>query len=307
MSTRWGQTDRQVPEIAIGCMRLHSVDKKQGTRLIRTALEAGVNFFDHADIYGKGECEQIFGEIVRSEQLPREELFIQTKCGIVPGEMFDFSREHIVKAVEGSLRRLRTDYVDALLLHRPDALVEPEEVAAAFDDLYTSGKVKSFGVSNHTVMQIELLKSCVRQPLAANQVQFGPAHTLLLNFGLEQNMTADGAVNRGGDLLEYCRLQHMTLQAWSPFQYGMFEGVFLSDRTGRFAVLNQTMEELADRYNVTPAGLTAAWILRHPAPWQMLAGTMSPDRLMEIIEGAKVKISRKDWYRVYMAAGNPLP
>lgn len=305
--TKWGQTGAEVPRVVVGCMRINSVERAQAAKIIRTALDEGISFFDHADIYGKGECERIFGEIIKDEKIDRESLFIQTKCGIVPGQMFDFSKEHIVTSVEQSLKRFGTDYVDALLLHRPDALVEPEEVAAAFDELHKSGKVKSFGVSNHTVMQIRLLKQYVEMPICANQVQFGPAHSLLINFGMEQNMVSDGAVNRGGELIEYCRLNRITLQAWSPFQYGMFEGVFLKESGGRFDVLNSTMKDLADKYNVTVSGLTAAWILRHPASWQVLAGTMNPDRLREIAAGAGVCISRKDWYKIYMAAGNPLP
>lgn len=297
----------QITKLALGCMRLDSVPQERAEELVRTALDLGVYTFDHADIYGGGKCESIFGTIMRRCAIDRDSVFIQTKCGIVPGEMFDFSKEHIVRSVEQSLQRLQVDYVDSLLLHRPDMLMEPEEVAAAFDTLHAAGKVRYFGVSNHTVWQIELLKKYVRQPLWANQVQFGPAHALLLCSDTEQNMTSDGAVNRGGGLLDYCRLNNMTMQAWSPFQFGLFEGVFLNDRTGAYRKLNAVLEQLGQKYSVTPMGIVTAWILRHPADWQVLSGTTNPSRLREMAAGTEICLSRRDWYAIYMAAGNPLP
>ncbi len=235
---------------------------------------AACNFFDHADIYGRGECETIFGKVMKEIGCKREDLFIQSKCGIVPGVMYDFSKQHILEAVDGSLKRLGTEYLDALLLHRPDALMEPEKVAEAFDELERTGKVKYFGVSNQTPMQMELMKKCVKQPLCADQVQFGIAHAGMIRNGFEVNMATDGAADRDGRIMEYCRLHDITIQAWSPFQYGMFEGVFFGD--AKYTKLNEKLDEVAEAYGVSNTTIAVAWILRHPASIQVLAGTMNP-------------------------------
>ncbi|MBO5460792.1 MAG: aldo/keto reductase [Ruminococcus sp.] len=301
----WGSSGQKVPAVAVGCMRIDSVELKQAAGMIDKALENEVNFFDHADIYGGGTCEEIFSKAFAMTGTKREDVFLQSKCGIVPGVMFDFSKEHIIRSVEGSLKRLGTEYLDALLLHRPDALMEPEEVAEAFDELEASGKVRYFGVSNQNPMQMELLKKCVRQPLMANQLQFGVAHTSMIQEGIETNMLTDGAVSRTGGVLDYCRLNDITIQTWSPFQYGMFEGVFLGNE--KFPELNQTIHALAEKYEVTDTTIAVAWILRHPANMQVLAGTMNPGRFEEICKASDVKLSRQEWYAVYMAAGNILP
>lgn len=302
---KWGASKELVPAIAVGCMRLDSVPIKKAAELIEKALEKDVNFFDHADIYSGGECEKIFAEAVGMTGIKREEIFIQSKCGIVPGKMFDFSKEHIVEAVEGSLKRLKTEYLDALLLHRPDALMEPEEVAAAFDQLERQGKVKYFGVSNQNPMQIELLKKCVRQPIMANQLQFGIAHASMVRSGIESNMMTEGAVGRDGSVLDYCRLHDITIQAWSPFQYGLFEGVFLNNE--KFPELNRKINEIAERYSVSNTTIAVAWILRHPAGMQVLSGTMTLSRFEDICKAADMEFTREEWYEIYMAAGNMLP
>lgn len=302
---KWGACGQEVPAIAVGCMRMYSVPAEQAAKLIDAAMEKGVNFFDHADIYGGGECERIFAKALQIAGIKREDVFVQSKCGIVPGRMYDFSKEHIIKSVEGSLKRLGTDYLDALLLHRPDALCEPEEVAEAFDELERSGKVRCFGVSNHTPMQIELLKKCVRQPITANQVQFGAAHTSMISSGMEMNMLTDNAVSRDGGILDYCRVHDITLQAWSPFQYGMFEGVFLN--SGKYRELNAKIDEIAGKYGVSAASVAVAWILRHPAGMQVLSGTMNISRFEDICRAAGICLTREEWYEIYLAAGNILP
>lgn len=301
----WGVSGKKVPAIVVGCMRMNGVPLKQVAELIDKAMEHDVNFFDHADIYGKGECETIFSEVLGLAKIKRENIFLQTKCGIIPGKMYDLSKEHIIQSVENSLKRLQTDYLDALLLHRPDALVEPEEVAGAFDELESSGKVKYFGVSNHTPAQIELLKKYVKQPIMANQMQFGPAHASMVRTGMEANMMTDGAVDRDGSVLDYCRLKDITLQAWSPFQYGVFEGVFLGSQ--KFPELNRTIEEIADRYGVNTTTIAVAWILRHPARIQVLSGTMTVKRFEDICRAADIELTKEEWYEIYMAAGNILP
>lgn len=302
---KWGSSELEVPAIAVGCMRMNSVPQEQVKGLIETALEKQVNFFDHADIYGKGECEEIFAKAFQKTGGRREDVFIQSKCGIVPGVMFDFSKKHIIESVEGSLKRLGTDYLDSLLLHRPDALMEPEEVAAAFDELETAGKVRYFGVSNQTPMQMELLKKCVKQPLMANQLQFGIAHATMISSGIESNMMTTGSINRDGGVLDYCRLHDVTIQTWSPFQYGMFEGVFLNN--DKFPELNKKIDEIAEKYQVSNTTIAVAWILHHPANMQVLSGTMTVSRFEEICKAAEICLTKEEWYAIYMAAGNILP
>lgn len=298
-----GASSQMVSSVILGCMRINGA--KDPVKVIETAYDNGINFFDHADIYGGGECESIFADALAKTSLKRENLFIQTKCGIVPGVMFDFSKKHIIESVEGSLQRLKMDYVDALLLHRPDTLVDPSEVAEAFDELEKSGKVRHFGVSNQKPMQIDLLKKYVKQPLLANQLQFGLKHSGMIDQGIHVNMTDDGSVDHDGSVLDYSRLNDMTIQAWSPYQYGFFEGVFIGNE--KFPELNQALDNLAEKYGTTPTGLAAAWILRHPANMQVIAGTMNPGRIEEIAKASEIQLTREDWYELYRAAGNILP
>lgn len=285
-------------------MRLSRLSVRDASSLIHTALEEGIDFFDHADIYGAGESESVFAQAVGMNPSVREQFRIQTKCGIRKG-FYDASKEHILSSVEGSLRRLQTDYIDVLLLHRPDTLMEPEEVADAFSQLHASGKVRHFGVSNHNPMQVELLSTHLEQPLVINQLQLSVAHTGMIDAGLHVNMKVDGSIARDGSVLEYSRLKGMTIQAWSPFQYGFFEGVFLGN--DRYAELNQTLEEIAKRHGVTPTALVIAWLMRHPARIQPIVGTTKPARLQEICRASQVELSREEWYKMYQAAGNQLP
>ncbi len=293
-----------VSAVAMGCMRLTNAGQTPD-KVLGTALELGIDFFDHADIYGGGQCEAIFGEWLAPQPSMRERITIQTKCGIRKG-CYDFSKQHILEAVEGSLQRLRTDYVDVLLLHRPDTLMEPEEVAAAFDELERSGKVRYFGVSNHNPMQIELLKTAVRQPLVANQLQFSLPECGLVTAGLNVNMKNDESVMHDGSALEYLRLKGITLQAWSPFQGGFFRGPFVGDRE-KHPALNAALDETAQKYGVSPTAVAAAWVLRHPANIQLISGSVSPARMREIAAGAAIELTREDWYALYRAAGFRLP
>ena len=301
----WGNSGKQVSAVAMGCMRLTALNAQEAAAYLEKAVELGVTFFDHADIYGGGECETLFGKALSQTSLKREDIWVQSKCAIVPGIMYDFSKEHILSSVDGILKRLDTPYLDSLLLHRPDALVEPEEVAEAFDALYTSGKVRHFGVSNHTPGQIMLLQQWVDQPIEANQLQFGLGHTGILRSGMECNMESDGAVHRDGEILPFCRINRITIQTWSPFQYGMFQGTFLDNPL--FPELNRKLQEIADGYGVSKTSIAAAWILRHPAGMQLIAGTMKESRLEEIAAAADVQLSREHWYRLYLAAGYSMP
>jgi len=299
-----GKSNLQVPNIAVGCMRINSIDSKKAEEFVQKALELGANFFDHADIYGDGECEKIFADAIHMSPTVRDKIILQSKCGIRSG-MFDFSREHILSSVDGILKRLKTDYLDVLLLHRPDALVEEEEVAAAFDELERSGRVRHFGVSNQKPMQIQLLQKYIKMPLIANQLQLSITNASMIGNGLEVNMLTENAVDRDGSILDFCRLNDITIQTWSPFQYGFFEGVFLGNE--KFQKLNETLNEIAEKYQVTTTTIAIAWILRHPANMQPVVGTMNPHRLTEICAASDIYLTRKEWYQIYLAAGNKLP
>lgn len=300
-----GKSDLQVPVIAVGCMRINGLNKQDAEAFVQTALDNGANFFDHADIYGGGTCEDIFAEAIHMNSSVREKIFLQSKCGIVPGRMFDFSKEHILGSVDGSLKRLKTDYLDVLLLHRPDALVEPEEVAEAFDKLQSNGKVHNFGVSNQNPMQIQLLQKSLKQPIVANQLQLSITNATMISAGINVNMLNESAVNRDGGVLDFCRLNDITIQPWSPFQYGFFEGVFLNNE--KFPELNAKIDEIAAKYEVTNTTIAMSWLLRHPAHMQPVTGTMNIERLKDCIKAADIYLAREEWYEIYRAAGNVLP
>lgn len=290
--------------IGLGCMRISSMSREELSRHIHTALDCGITFFDHADIYGGGESERLFGSVLASEPGLRDQLVLQSKCGIRPN-MLDLSKEHILESVDGILQRLGTDRLDMLLLHRPDVLIEPDQVAEAFDRLEQSGKVLHFGVSNFTSRQIELLQSGLKQKLLVNQMQFGIMCPGLVAHGLEANTQMPHAADRDGEVLDYCRLKEITIQAWSPFQYGFFGGTFLDN--DQFPELNQTLQEVGDTYGVSKGAVAAAWILRHPADIQVILGTTKPERVREIAAGSEITLSREEWYRIYLAAGNKIP
>lgn len=300
-----GKTGLDVSAIALGCMRFGGLEETQAKEFVETALEHGINYIDHADIYGGGYCEQLFGKVADLKGDSRERFFIQSKCGIVPGVMYDLSEEYILKSVDGILDRMNTEYLDCLILHRPDALVEPEEVAGAFDKLEAVGKVKYFGVSNMDSMQIELLKKYVKQPIVTNQLQLSITNSNMISSGMEVNMSTEGAVNRDGNILNYCRFNDITIQTWSPFQYGMFEGSFLGNE--RFPELNKVIDELAEKYQVSNTAIATAWIMRHPANMQMVAGTTNKERLVQIAKATEIVLSRDEWYRLYLSAGHILP
>lgn len=298
-----GKSGLQVPTVAVGCMRISNMNDKEASAFVNTALENGANFFDHADIYGKGNSETVFGKAI--SDLDREDIIIQTKCGIVSGKMFDFSYEHIMESVNGSLKRLGTDYIDVLLLHRPDALMEPEEVAKAFDELKTSGKVRHFGVSNQNPHQMALLQNSLDMPLCANQLQFSIMHAPMIQSGINVNMYNDSAVNRDGGVLDYCRLNKITIQPWSPMQFGFFKGCFIDNE--EFPELNKKLSEIAEKYEVSKTTIAFSWILRHPAKMQPVTGTTNLTRLVDCIKASEITLTREEWYEIYKAAGNILP
>ena len=298
---------QNVSAIIQGCMRMPSLSRKEAAEVIRSAFDCGVNFFDHATCYGAGEAEIRFAEAFPLTGLRREDVFIQSKCGICPERQeFDWTKENILSSVDGILKRLDTDHLDTLLLHRPDLLFDPEEVAEAFDMLESAGKVRWFGVSNLMPMQIELLKKYVRQPLIINQVQLSLEQSQLIDQALYMNnKTTDLSVSRDGSVLDYCRLNDITIQAWSPLQVGMFGGTFIGHPD--FPELNKALDEIAQREGVSSAAVAIAWILRHPAKMQAVIGSMSPEHIRDACDSAKVVLSHHDWYALYLASGKFLP
>ena len=293
--------------IVQGCMRMPSLSKEDAAKVIKTAHECGINYYDHATCYGMGEAEIRFAEAFPLTGIRREKIFIQSKCGICPERSeFDWTKENIIASVDGILERLKCEYLDTLLLHRPDLLFDPEEVAEAFDELEEAGKVCRFGVSNLMPMQIELLKKYVKQPLVINQVQLSLEQSQLIDQSLYMNnKTTDMSLNRDGSALDYCRLNDITIQAWSPLQIGMFGGTFIDNPD--FPELNKVLAELADRERVSKTAIALAWILRHPAKMQAIIGTMNPDHIKDACDATMVELSHHDWYQLYLAAGRFLP
>lgn len=298
-----GQSNLKVSDIALGCMRMSSLEISEAAKVLDASIAGGINFFDHADIYGGGESEVVFSKAIKELNVSRENLILQSKCGITK-QGFNFSKGHIVDSVDGILKRLDTDYLDLLVLHRPDALMEPEEIASAFNELEKNGKVRQFGVSNQNPQQIELLKTAIEQPLVVNQLQFGLKHTGMLDEGFNVNNIYQGEQPSAG-LLEYSRREKMTIQAWSPLQYGYFEGVFIGHE--KFPELNAALDKLANKYEVSSSAIAIAWILRHPAKMQVLLGSMNVSRIESMIKATDVYLTHEEWYELYKIAGNILP
>jgi predicted oxidoreductase len=303
-------TDIVAPNVVLGVMRIGSKSDDEVQELVRTARDSGIDFIDHADVYGDDlhGCEQRFAEAMKLTPSQRDELTIQTKAGIVrEGPYFDFSYEHLMASVEGSLKALDTDRIDILLLHRPDALVEPEEVARAFDELQSSGKVRAFGVSNHTPRQIDLLRKYVTQPIVANQVQLSITHAPIVTQGVSMNMLAEqqSVTLDGGGIVDYCRLNDITIQAWSPFQAGFFTGVFLG--SDDYPELNAVVDRLAAKYDVPAIAIATAWITRHPAQMQVVLGTTTPERVAGAAQGSELPLTRAEWYELFRATGHIIP
>ena len=302
-----GQDDKELSEIVLGMMRIEDKSVKEVEELVETALSVGINAFDLADIYGRGRCEELLGLVLKNRPDLREKMWIQSKCGIRIEEFtyFDFSKEYILQSVDGILERLQVDYLDSLLLHRPDALMESDQVAEAFDLLYKQGKVRNFGVSNQNPMMMELLKKDVKQPLAVNQLQLSAAFTPGFESGFHVNMEDSQAAMRDGSIFEYCKLHDVVIQAWSVLQFGYFKGNFVGNE--KFQALNQVLDRLAIKYGVTPSTIAISWILRYPAKMQAVVGTTNPKHLREVSQAANFSLTRKEWYEIYLAAGNDLP
>ncbi len=302
-----GQDDKELSEIVLGMMRIKDKSVREVEELVETALSVGINAFDLADIYGLGRCEELLGLVLKNRPDLREKMWIQSKCGIRIEEFtyFDFSKDYIIKSVDGILQRLKIDHLDSLLLHRPDALMESDQVAEAFDLLYKQGKVRDFGVSNQNPMMMELLKKDVKQPLAVNQLQLSAAFTPGFGSGFHVNMEDNQAAMRDGSIFEYCKLHDVVIQAWSVLQFGYFKGNFVGNE--KFQALNQVLDRLATKYGVTSSTIAISWILRYPAKMQAVVGTTNPKHLREVSQAANFSLTRKEWYEIYLAAGNNLP
>ena len=304
---KFGERQKEVSEVVLGLMRISEMTVDQVEDLIESALAVGINAFDIADCYGHGKCEQILGEVLKRRPDLREKMWIQSKCGIRMEEFtyFDFSKEHILEAVDGILERLNVDYIDSLLLHRPDALMEPAEIAEAFDLLKSQGKVIDFGVSNQNPMMMALIQKDVNQPLVANQLQLSAAFTPSFDAGFHVNMKQEAGIVRDSSIFEYCRLHDVVIQAWSVLQFDYFGGVFLGSE--KYPELNHVLNRLAEKYHVSPSAVAIAWVLRYPAKMQAVIGTTKKARVAEAAKAAEIQLTRKEWYEIYLAAGHDLP
>ena len=293
--------------IALGIMRMAALTPTKAAAALEAALESDINFIDSADMYGDGKSELVFAAAMKEAGISRDQFFIQSKGGIVTGDekRYDFSKQHLLDSVDGILKRMEIDYLDSYLLHRPDPLMEPEEIAEAFDILQASGKARHFGVSNFNPEQFQLLQSQVDQKLLMNQLQFSIMHTGMIDYGMHTNMTDTRSFDHDGGILEFSRRKGVTIQAWSPFQYGFFEGVFVDN--DKFPELNELLDKLAKKYDTNKNAIATAWILRHPANMQVILGTMNPTRIKESAAGGDVTLTKQEWYDVYFAAGNDLP
>ena len=307
-----GNTNFSGSAIALGIMRMNKLTVDEAVKVLETAHETGINYIDSADVYGHGKSEEIFGEALQKSSLKRDDFYIQSKTGIYENPeldykttRYDFSKKYLINAVDGILSRMRIDYLDSLLLHRPDALMDPAEIAAAFDELQRDGKVRHFGVSNFNPMQVDLLQSGVSQRLLINQLQLSVMHTGPIDFNIHTNMTDERSIDHDRGVLDYSRLHNMTVQAWSPFQYGQIEGNFIGNP--KFPEINDALQKVADQKGVSKNAVAAAWILRHPANTQVIIGTMTPAHIIDSAKGADISLTAQEWYDIYLAAGNDLP
>lgn len=310
-----GQTDIQASTVALGVMRINDKSASEAQKIVQTAYGNGINFFDTADIYGAGRSSKIFGDALKATGIARHDIYIQSKSGVIladgqidgdglKGPRYDFSKQHLIATVDTELRRLQTDYLDTFLLHRPDALMVLDDVAEAFQQLEQSGKVRYFGVSNMHPGQVTLLQSALSQKLQINQLQFGLKHTNMIDNELHVNVDSTHTLGDNSDILSYSHLNKMTIQAWSPLQYGYFGGVFVDNE--QFPELNATLQALAIKYDVTKSSIAVAWILHHPAKIQVTIGTMNVERIAQMTD-LDYDLTNQEWYDLYVAAGHDLP
>ena len=304
----FGSQHTEVSEVVLGAMRIADKTPQEVAELVQTALDCGINAVDTAPIYGPSEGK--LGEAFALVPGLRDKVWLQTKLGIRPhprvkANYFDFSYEHIMESVDHSLLVMKTDHVDSLLLHRPDALMEPQEIARAFQELHDAGKVIDFGVSNQNPAMMSLLASYLPFPITANQVQLSAAFTPMFDAFFDVNMENDESVMRDGGILQYCAQHDMAIQAWSVLQHGYFGGVFIDDPD--YAGLNEALERVASDHNSTKTAVAINWVLRYPAKMQALVGTTRPERIRESASACDWEMSREEWYEIYFGAGHRLP
>ena len=311
-----GSKTLQIPAMGLGIMRMSESTAQTAAEAIKTAYEHGINYIDSANIYGQGKSEEIFSKGLKISKVNRENLFIQSKVGIVIdpnrshgsfvfGRRYEFTKDQILNSVDQILSRMQVDYLDAVLLHRPDPLMDLEGIERAFDILQANGKVRFFGVSNFNPQQFAMVQDAVNQRLMFNQLQFGLMHSGMIDFGINTNRSDADSIDPDGGLLDFCRRKQVTIQAWSPFQYGNFEGTFINNPD--YPKLNAKLQELADKYQVGKNAIAAAWILKHPAQIQMIMGTMNPKHIADSAAGADVTLTNQEWYDLYLSAGHILP
>lgn len=286
--------------LAYGCWRLAGSEgdprreDADGIAAVRAAYDAGCTLFDNADIYGRGECERIFGKAMRDTPGMRERIVLATKCGICPPwdgrtHCYDSSAAYIIASLEGSLKRLGTDSVDLLMIHRPDFLGDPAEISAAFSQLRAQGKVREFGVSNFRPSQLAALQKHCPVPLIVNQVEVSLAALSCLDDGT----------------LDQCLAERITPMAWSPLAKGALLGAPKDARTEK---LQSLLAKLAVEKSATPAAIALAWLLRHPSRMQPIIGSVNPDRIREATRADAIELTRGEWYSLLTAArGTPLP
>lgn len=315
----------EASRIILGCMSLGGgwenrnpiteEDVAEAERAVDAALSIGINMFDHADIYARGKAEETFGRLLKRRPDLRDQIVIQSKCGLrfAEGDVpfrYDFSKEHILEAVEDSLRRLGTDFLDILLLHRPDPLMEPEEVAEAFEQLKSSGKVRYFGVSNMNAAQIRFLQQALPDPLVANQIELSLAHLDFLDEGVHVNQKAGTSVHFSQGLLEFAQMEGIQIQAWSPLAKGRFSGRDVTDQPEQIQKTAALVQEMARKKETSPEAIVLGWLMKHPAMIQPVIGTINPDRIRACQDAEKVAeaMSREEWYQLYVSArGRALP
>lgn len=319
---RLAHTELEVSPVIYGCMQIGGSWTEEplsrgaiehGLACIRAALDGGVNVFDHADIYCRGKSEELFGYAWSELGVKRDDVVLQSKCGIrrpdePPGapHRYDLSRDHILWSVDRILKRLKTDRLDILLLHRPDPLIEPEEVAKAFDELRAQKLVQHFGVSNHNAGQMALLQRALSLPLVANQLEINLLHSDLIDEGVTVDSPQRGSY-RGDGTLDHCRRHDVSVQAYSPVAKGRITSP-PHDADDRTRAASHVVHEIARARATSPDAIQVAWLLRHPARIQAVLGTTKPQRITDALRGMEFELTRDEWYRLFTAGrGRALP
>ncbi|WP_226665495.1 aldo/keto reductase [Metabacillus litoralis] len=287
----------------------------QAEKAIDAAQSAGITMFDHADIYTMGKAEKVFGEIVKTRPSLRENVVIQSKCGIrfqdeLGPQRYDFSKKHILTSVDGILDRLHTDYIDILLLHRPDPLIEPEVVAEAFEELKASGKVRHFGVSNMTAAQMKFLDVYSPEQMIVNQLEMSLKRNDFVEQGILVNQKAGNEMNFADGILEHCRLENVQIQAWSPLANGMYTGRKVENLSEADIKTIELVKQMADEKNTTKEAIVLGWLMRHPAIIQPVIGTTNPERINNCGEAVQIskEMTREEWYSLFTTArGHKMP